>query len=84
MRDRHWAQGVGSIERRDEARLLHQHSETPHQGDRRDSLKRAARREVPAVAGTALTQNQGMGPPQSKPDKQDSREAEHDQTQGQL
>jgi len=84
MCDRHWAQGVGSRERQDKAKLLHRYSETPHQGDRGDSLIRAARREVPTVAGTALTQNQGRGSPQSKPDKQDSWEAEHDQTQGQL
>jgi len=84
MRDERWAQGVGNRERRDKARLLHQHSETPHQGDRGDSLNRAARREVPAVAGTALTQNQGRGSPQFKLDKQDSRETGHDQTQGQL
>jgi len=55
-RDRHWAQGVGNQERRGKARLLHQHSETPHQGDRGDSLNRDARREVPTVAGTARTQ----------------------------
>jgi len=83
-RDGHWAQGVDNRERRGKAKLLHRDSETPHQGDRGDSLNRAARREVPAVAGTALTQNQGRGSPQSKPDKQDSREAEHDRTQGQL
>jgi len=79
-----WVQGVGNQERRGKARLLHQHSETPHQGDRGNSLNRAARREVPTVARTAHTQSQGRGSPQSKPDKQDSREAGHDQTQGQL
>jgi len=84
VRDGHCAQGVGSQERRDKARLLHQHSKTPHPGGRGDSLNRAARREVPAVAGTARTQSRGRGSPQSKPDKQDSREAGHDQTQGQL
>jgi len=40
------------------------------------------------VAGTALTQqttkNKGRGSPQSKLDKQGSREAEHDQKRGQL
>jgi len=88
MRDGHWAQGVDNRVGRGKAKLLHRYSETPHQGDRGDSLTKAARREVPAVAETALTQqttkNKGRGSPQSKPDKQDSREAEHDQTQGQL
>jgi len=84
MCDGHWAQGVNNRERRDKARLVHQHSETPHQGDRGDSLNRAARREVPAVTGTARTQSQGRGSPQSKPDKQNSWEVEHNQTQGQL
>jgi len=40
------------------------------------------------VAGTAptkqTTRNKGRGSPQCKPDKQDSREDEHDQNQGQL
>jgi len=40
------------------------------------------------VAGTALTQRttkeEGRGSPQSKPDEQDSLEAEHDRNQGQL
>jgi len=88
MRDGHWAQGVGNRERRSKTKLLHRYSETPHQGDRGDSLNRAARREVPVVAGTALTQqttrNKGRGSLQSKPDKQDSREAEHDQKRSQL
>jgi len=55
MRDGHWANGVGNRERRDKAKLLHQHSETPHQGDHDGSLNRAARHEVPVLAGTALT-----------------------------
>jgi len=88
MRDGHWAQGVGNGERRGKAKLLHRCRETPRQGDRGGSLNRAARREVPAVAGTVPTQHstksKGRGSPQSKPDKQDSREAEHDRTQGQL
>jgi len=88
MRDGHWAKGVGNGERRDKAKLLHRYSETPHQGDHGGSLNRAARREVPVVAGSAPTQktarNKGRGSPQSKPDKQDSREAEHDRNQGRL
>jgi len=88
MRDGHWAKGVGNRERRSKAKLLHRYSETPHQEDRGGSLNRAARREIPVVAGTAPTQqttrNKGRGSPQSKPDKQDSREVEHDQKQGQL
>jgi len=83
MRDGHWTQGVDNRERRGKAKLLHRYSETPHQGDRGNSLNRAARCEVPAVAGTAVTQqtmkNKGRGSLQSKPNKQDSQEAEHDQ-----
>jgi len=86
VRDGRWAQGADNRERREEAMLLHRHSETPHQGDRGDSLNGAARREVPTVAGTARTQSQGRGCPRSKLDKQeqDSREPGHGQTQGQL
>jgi len=88
MSDGYWAKGVGNGERQSKAKLLHRYSETPHQGDRGGSLNRAARREIPVVAGTAskqqTTRNKGRGSPQSKPDKQDSREAEHDQDQGQL
>jgi len=88
VRDGHRAPGVGNGERRSKAKLLHRDGETPHQGDRGGSLNRAARREIPVVAGTAPTQpttrNKGRGSPQSKPDKQDSREAEHDRKRGQL
>jgi len=87
-RGRYWANGVGNGERRVKAKLLHQYSEIPHQGDLDGSLNRAARREVSMVAGTALTQQttrkKGRGSPQFKPDKQDSREAEHDRNQGRL
>jgi len=44
MCDGHWAQGVGNRERRGKAKSLHRYSERPHQGDRGDSLNRAARR----------------------------------------
>jgi len=85
-RDGYCANGVGNEKRRGKAKLLHQHSETPNQGDHDGSLNRAARHEVPLVAGTALTQrttrNEGRGSPQSKPDKQDSWEAKHDRNQG--
>jgi len=88
MCDEHWTKGVGNEERQSKAKLLHRYSETPHQGHRGGSLNRAAHREIPVVAGTAPTQqttrNKGRGSPQSKLDKQDSREAEHDQKQGQL
>jgi len=69
MRDGHWAKGVGNGERRGMAKLLHRYSETPHQGDHDGSLNRAARCEVPVVAGTAptqkITRNKGRGYPQS-------------------
>jgi len=88
MRDGHWAKGVGNGERPSKAKLLQRYSDSPHQGDRSGSLNRAARHEIPVVAGTAPTQqttrNKGRGSPQSKLDKQDSWEAEHDQKQGQL
>jgi len=68
--------------------LLDKHSDIPHQGNHDGSLNRAVRREVPLVAGTALTQRatrkKGRGSPQSKPDKQDSLETKHDRNQGQL
>jgi len=86
-RGRYWDNGVSNEERRGKAKLLHQHSERPHQRNHDGSLNRAARREVPMVAGTVLTQRtkkKGRGSPQSKPDKQDSVEAEHDWNQGQL
>jgi len=87
-RGSYWANGVGNGEHRGKAKLLHQYSEIPHQGDHDGSLNRAARREVSMVAGTDLTQRttrkKGRGSPQSKPDKQDSREAEHDRNQGRL
>jgi len=88
MYDRHWAQGVGNKEHQSKAKLLHRYSEIPHQGDRGSSLNRAARRKVPVVVGTAPTQqtkrNKGRGSPQSKPDRQDFQEAEHDQKRGPL
>jgi len=88
MRGRYWVNGVGNGEHRGKAKLLHQYSEKPHQGDHDGSLNRAARREVPMVAGTALTQQttrkKGRGSPQSKSDKQDSRQTEHDRNQGRL
>jgi len=88
MHGRYWDNSVSNGERRGKAKLLHQHGDIPHQGGRSGSLNRATRREVPLVAGTALTQQtsrtKGRGSPQSKPDKQDSPEAEPDRNQGQL
>jgi len=87
-RDGHWTKGVSNTERQVKAKLLRQNSEAPHQGDHGGNLNRAARREVPVVAGTAYSQkpigSEGRGSPQSKPDKQDSGEAERDQNQGRL
>jgi len=61
MHDGHWAKGVGNGERRGKAKLLHQYRETPHQGDHGGSLNRAARCEVPVVAGTAPTHRKPPG-----------------------
>jgi len=87
-RSRYWDNCVSNGERRGKAKLPHKHSDITHQGDHDGSLNRTARREVSLVAGTALTQRttkkKGRGSPQSKPDKQDSLEAEHDRNQGQL
>jgi len=87
MRGRHWYNGASNGERRDKAKLLPQHGDTPHQGGHDGSLSRATRREMPLVAGTVLTQQisrkEGRGSPQSKPDTQDSQETERDQNQGQ-
>jgi len=84
--DGHWANGVGNGECQGNAKLLHQYSETPNEGDHGGSLNRAARREVPVVAETALTQRttrkKGRSSPRSKPDKQDSQEAELGRNQG--
>jgi len=42
---------VGNGERRGMAELLHKHDDAPHHGNSDDSLNRAARHEVPLVAG---------------------------------
>jgi len=66
---------VGNGERRGMAELLHKPDDAPHHGNSDDSLNRAARHEVPLVAGTARaqqrTRRKGRGSTQSKRDKWD-------------
>jgi len=51
-RGRYWVTFLSNGECRGKAKLLHKHSDIPHQGDPDGSLNRTARREVPLVAGT--------------------------------